>query len=131
MRKQTVRDIDVTGKRALVRVDFNVPLDPLNDDGVILDDLRIRAALPTIQYLRERDARVILCSHLGRPKGAVVEALRLTPIAARLSELLDAPVASVRDCIGPEAEAAVAKLAAGEVLLLENLRFHAEEEAND
>ena len=131
MRKQTVRDVDVTGKRALVRVDFNVPLDPLNDDGVILDDLRIRAALPTIQYLCERDVRVILCSHLGRPKGAVVEALRLEPIAARLSELLDAPVASARDCIGPKADAAVAKLAAGDVLLLENLRFHAGEEAND
>ena len=128
MRKQTVRDIDVTGKRALVRVDFNVPLD---DEGVILDDLRIRAALPTIQYLRERDARVILCSHLGRPKGEAVESLRLAPIAARLSELLDAPVAAARDCIGAEAESAVAKLVAGEALLLENLRFHAEEEAND
>ena len=128
MRKQTLRDVDVSGKRALVRVDFNVPL---NDEGVILDDLRIRAALPTIQYLRERDARVILCSHLGRPKGAVVESLRLESIAARLSELLDAPVASVRDCIGPKAEAAVAKLAAGEALLLENLRFHAGEEEND
>ena len=131
MRKQTLRDIDVTGKRALVRVDFNVPLDPLNNGGVILDDLRIRAVLPTIQYLRERNARVTLCSHLGRPKGEVVESLRLAPIAARLSELLDAPVASARDCIGPEAEAAVAQLAAGAVLLLENLRFHAEEEAND
>ena len=128
MRKQTLRDIDVTGKRALVRVDFNVPLD---DQRVILDDLRIRAALPTIQYLRERYARVILCSHLGRPKGEVVESLRLAPITARLSELLDAPVAAARDCIGPEAGAAVAKLAAGEVLLLENLRFQAEEEANE
>jgi len=127
VRKQTVRDVDVAGKRALVRVDFNVPL----DDGRILDDLRIRAALPTIQYLRERGAHVILCSHLGRPKGNIVESLRLAPVANRLSELLGAPVASAPDCVGPEAGAAVAGLRAGDVLLLENLRFHPEEEAND
>jgi phosphoglycerate kinase len=126
MRKQTVRDIDVRGKRVLVRVDFNVPL----EGGRILDDLRIRAALPTIQYLREQHARVILCSHLGRPKG-VTEALRLTPIAARLSELLGAPVATASGCVGPEAERAAAALGEGGVLLLENLRFHPEEEAND
>ena len=127
MRKQTIREIEVEGKRALVRVDFNVPLD---DESHILDDLRIRAALPTIQYLRERGARVILCSHLGRPGGKAVESLRLTPIAERLTELLAASVATAPDCVGPQAEAAVAVLAEGEVLLLENLRFHPEEEAN-
>ncbi|MEX0787052.1 MAG: phosphoglycerate kinase [Dehalococcoidia bacterium] len=130
MKKQTVRDIDldIKGKRVLVRADFNVPLD---DQGRVIDDLRIEASLPTIEYLRERGAKVILCSHLGRPKGKVVEALRLTPVAVRLSELLGAPVATATDCVGPEAEAAVAKLGAGDVLLLENLRFHPEEEAND
>ena len=124
---QTVRDIEAGGKRALVRVDFNVPLD---EEGRILDDQRIRAALPTIQYLRERGARVILCSHLGRPGGRAVESLRLAPIAERLAELLATPVATAPDCVGPEAEAAVAALAAGDVLLLENVRFHPEEEAN-
>ena len=128
MRKQTIRDIEAGGKRALVRVDFNVPLD---EESRILDDLRIRAALPTIQYLRERGARVILCSHLGRPGGKAVESLRLTPIAERLSALLAAPVATAPDCVGPQAEAAVAAFAEGEVLLLENLRFHPEEEANE
>ncbi len=127
MRKQTVRDIDARGKRALVRVDFNVPM----EGGRILDDLRLRAALPTIEALRQSGAKVILCSHLGRPKGKVVESLRLAPVAARLSELLGAPVATARDCVGPEAEAAVARLREGDVLLLENLRFHGEEEAND
>jgi phosphoglycerate kinase len=111
----------------LVRVDFNVPL----DGDRILDDLRIRAVLPTIEYLRDRGARVILCSHLGRPKGKPDDKYRLAPAARRLSELLRAPVATAADCVGPEAEAAVAKLGAGDVLLLENLRFHAEEEAND
>jgi len=127
VRKQTVRDIDARGKRALVRVDFNVPM----EGGRILDDLRLRAALPTIEALRQSGAKVILCSHLGRPKGKVVESLRLAPVAARLSELLGAPVATARDCVGPEAEAAVARLREGDVLLLENLRFHGEEEAND
>ncbi len=127
MRKQTVRDLDVRGKRALVRVDFNVPM----EDGRILDDLRIRATLPTIRYLRERGARVVLCSHLGRPKGHVVDSLRLAPVATRLSELLGSPVATATDCVGPEAERAVAALQDGEVLLLENLRFHPEEEKND
>ncbi len=126
--KQTVRDIELGGKRALVRVDFNVPLD---EGGAILDDMRIRATLPTIQYLRTHGARVVLCSHLGRPKGKVVESLRLAPIARRLAELLGAPVATAPDCVGPEVEAAVAALGEGEVLLLENLRFHPEEEAND
>ena len=128
MRKQTVRDIEIDKQRVLVRVDFNVPLD---EEGVILDDLRIRSALPTIQYLREHGAKVILCAHLGRPKGKIVESLRLAPIARRLAELQDAPVASAPDCIGAEVEAAVAALGEGEALLLENLRFHPEEEAND
>lgn len=129
MRKKTVRDIDVTGKRVLVRVDFNVPLDKAT--RTVLDDTRIRAALPTIRYLRERGARVILCSHLGRPDGQVREDLRLAPVAARLSELLGAPVRTASDCVGPEVEAAAAALGPGDVLLLENLRFHPEEEAND
>jgi phosphoglycerate kinase len=126
--KKTIADIDVRGKRVLVRVDFNVPLDP--DSGHVLDDTRIRAALPSITYLRERGARLILCSHLGRPKG-VDESLRLAPVARRLSELLGAPVKTTDDCIGPEVEEAARALGAGDVLLLENLRFHREEEAND
>lgn len=129
MNKQTVRDIDVRGKRVLERVDFNVPLDKAT--GAISDDARIRAALPTIRYLLEQKARLVLCSHLGRPDGKVIEKLRLKPCAARLSELLGQPVAMAPDCVGPLAEAAVAALAPGRVLLLENVRFHAEEEAND
>ncbi len=127
MRKKTVRDIDVRDKRVLLRVDFNVPM----EDGRILDDLRLTAALPTIDYLREYGAKVILCSHFGRPKGQVVESLRLAPIAARLRELLGVDVATANDCVGPEAEAAVGELTPGDVLLLENVRFHPEEEAND
>src|ERR1700675_4822904 len=122
MRKQTVRDIDVGGKRVLVRVDFNVPM----EGGRILDDLRIRAALPTIEYLREHGARVILCSHLGRPKGKRDEKYTLAPVARRLSELLGTPVAMTDDCVGPEAERAAAALPEGGVLLLENVRFHPE-----
>jgi phosphoglycerate kinase len=125
--KKTIRDIDVKGKRVLVRVDFNVPL----DQGKVADDTRIRAALPTIQYLMEHRARVILMSHLGRPKGKVKEELRLTPVAERLSELLDKPVAMAVDCVGEEVETAVDRLRPGDVLLLENLRFHPGEEAND
>ncbi len=127
--KKTVRDIDVRGKRVLVRVDFNVPLDPAS--GRVLDDSRIRAALPTIEYLREQGAGLIVCSHLGRPDGKVVEKLRLAPVAERLGELLGSPVQTTDCCIGPAVEAAAQALAAGEVLLLENLRFHPEEEAND
>jgi phosphoglycerate kinase len=126
--KQSVRDIDVSGKRVLVRVDFNVPFDR---NGGIADDSRIRAALPTVRYLREHGAAVILCSHLGRPDGKVVESMRLTPIAERLSQILGQPVKTTEDCVGPEVEAAALALQPGDVLLLENLRFHAEEEAND
>jgi phosphoglycerate kinase len=126
--KLTVRDVEVSGKRVLVRVDFNVPLDEAS--GAIIDDSRIRAALPTIRYLTERKARVILCSHLGRPKGRVVEKLRLAPVAQRLSQILKQPVKISRDCIGPDAEAAAAELREGDILLLENVRFHPEEEEN-
>ncbi|MBC7261703.1 MAG: phosphoglycerate kinase [Chloroflexi bacterium] len=128
MNKKTIRDIEVAGKRVLVRVDFNVPLDKT---GQITDDTRIRAALPTIEYLRDKGAKVIVCSHLGRPKGKVTEEFRLTPVAKRLSELLGTTVQKTDDCIGPEVEKAVAAMKPGDVLLLENLRFHAEEEAND
>ncbi len=129
MSKQTVRDVDVKGKRVLLRVDFNVPLD-LNT-GAISDDSRIHAVLPTINYLVAEGAKTILCSHLGRPKGKVVEGLRLAPVGQRLSELLGRPVACVPDCIGPEVEKAAQGLSEGDLLLLENLRFHPEEEAND
>jgi len=127
--KKTVRDIDVKGKRVLIRVDFNVPLDKA--DRHVVDDTRIRAALPTIDYLREQGARLILCSHLGRPDGKTVDALRMAPVARRLAELLGSPVKATECCTGAEVEAAAEALAPGEVLLLENLRFHAEEEAND
>jgi len=128
MPKKTVEDIDVTGKRVLLRVDFNVPL---SREGTISDDTRIRACLPTIKHLIDNHAKVIICSHLGRPEGKVVEELRMTPIAKRLSELLGKPVKALRECIGPEVEAAVAKLGDGDVALLENLRFYPGEEAND
>ncbi|MEO2003642.1 MAG: phosphoglycerate kinase, partial [Candidatus Poribacteria bacterium] len=122
-----VRDVDVADRRVLVRVDFNVPI----EDGEIADDTRIRAAVPTIAYLREHGARVVLASHRGRPKGVRVEDLSLAPAARRLSELLGTDVPLASDCIGPVAAAAVAGLRAGDVVLLENLRFHAGEEAND
>ena len=129
MNKQTVRDIDVSGKKVLVRVDFNVNLD--EKTGEISDDSRIRAALPTINYLIEKKAKIILCSHLGRPGGKVVENLRLGVVAKRLSELIGRPVITTSDCIGPEAEIEADGLNEGELLLLENLRFHPEEEEND
>ncbi len=128
MNKKTVRDIDVTGRRVLVRVDFNVPLDKKTNE--ITDDTRIEAALPTIKYLIDHRARVILCSHLGRP-GGVTPGLSLKPVAERLAKLLGRPVQTADDCVGARAEAAVAVLADGGVLLLENLRFHEEEEKND
>jgi len=125
--KKTIRDVDVRGKRVFVRVDFNVPL----DDGQITDDRRIREALPTIVELRRQGARVILASHLGRPDGKVMSGLRLDPVAGRLSELLGVPVRKLPDCVGPEVTRAVAEMRDGDVVLLENLRFHPEEEAND
>ncbi|MGB9921008.1 MAG: phosphoglycerate kinase [Moorellales bacterium] len=128
MRKKTVRDVEVRDRRVLVRVDFNVPLDR---EGRVVDDTRIRAALPTISYLREQKAKIILVSHLGRPKGKAKDELRLDPVARRLSELLGDEVRKVNDCVGPEVEAAVAALAPGQVLLLENIRFYPEEEKND
>jgi phosphoglycerate kinase len=125
--KKTIRDIDLKGKRILVRVDFNVPL----KDGEVSDDTRIRAALPTIQYLMSHDSAIILCSHLGRPKGQRLPELSLRPVAKRLSELLEAPVAFVDDCVGAEVKETVKALGPGKVLLLENTRFHPEETKND
>ena len=119
---------ELRGKRVLVRVDFNVPLD---DAGAITDDTRIKAALPTINDLTSKGAKVILAAHFGRPKGQVNEAMRLTPVAARLSALLGVAVPKTDSCIGPDAEAKVAALANGDVLLLENVRFFAEEEKNE
>ena len=127
--KRSIREVEVTGKRVLVRVDFNLPLDPKTNE--IMDDSRIIASLPTIWYLVEHKAKIILCSHLGRPDGKVVESLRMTPIAERLSQLTNLPIYTVSDCVGPKVKKAVAKLKNGDILLLENLRFHAEEEKND
>ncbi|MDW8446905.1 MAG: phosphoglycerate kinase [Anaerolineales bacterium] len=125
--KKTIRDIDVKDKKVLVRVDFNVPI----KDGVVSDDTRIRAALPTIQYLLDQGAAVILCSHLGRPKEGPDPQFSMRPTAEHLSKLLGKPVAFAEDCIGPVAEEAAAKLKPGEVLVLENTRFHKEETKND
>jgi phosphoglycerate kinase len=127
MPKKTVRDVDVAGKRVLVRVDFNVPL----KEGFVSDDTRIRAALPTIAYLRERGCRVILMSHLGRPKDAPDPAFTLDPVAARLGQLLGIPVRKVNELSGPGVESAVASMHAGDVLLLENSRFDPREKKND
>jgi len=124
--KLTLRDIEVGGKRVLVRVDFNVPMD--EGTGAITDDSRIRATLPTIKYLIDQGARVILCSHLSRPGGKVVDRLRLTVVAQRLSQILGKQVGVTRNCIGSETEKSVASLKSGDVLLLENLRFHSAEE---
>jgi len=129
MPKKTVEDIEVKGKMVLLRVDFNVPLNI--NTGAISDDSRIRASLPTIKYLVDHKAKVILCSHLGRPEGKVVENLRMAPIAQRLSQLMGLPVSTASDCIGPEVESKVKKLQEGDILVLENLRFHPEEEADD
>jgi phosphoglycerate kinase len=127
MDKQTIRDFDPAGKRVLLRVDFNVPI----EDGKVKDDSRIRAALPTIRYLLERNAALVLMSHLGRPKGKVVESARLRPVAQRLSAILRRPVPVTGDALGVGTRDAVARLKPGQLLMLENLRFHAEEEAND
>ncbi|MEG2083328.1 MAG: phosphoglycerate kinase, partial [Oscillospiraceae bacterium] len=127
LNKKTVEDLDVKGKRVLVRCDFNVPL----KDGVITDDKRIRESMRTIKYLVDNGARVILCSHLGRPKGEFKPEFSLAPVAKRISELLDKPVAMAKDVIGEDAKKLVSKLKDGEAMLLENVRFHKEEEKND
>ena len=127
MNKLSIRDLDMKGRRVFIRVDFNVPL----DNGKVGDDTRIRETLPTLQLAISRGARLILAAHLGRPKGKVDAKYSLAPVAARLQELLGKPVAFVSDCVGPEAEAKSKSLRDGEVLLLENVRFHPEEEAND
>src|SRR4051812_8853855 len=125
--KQTVRDIDLNDKTVLLRADYNVPV----EEGKITDDYRIKQSLPTIHYLLRHHARVVICSHLGRPDGKPSADLSLFPVAKRLKQLLDQPVEFVPDCIGDQAKKAANNLDTGEVLLLENLRFHPEEEAND
>jgi phosphoglycerate kinase len=127
MNKKTIKDVDVKGKRVLVRVDFNVPM----EDGQVTDDRRIRAALPTIQYLLDGGASVVLMSHLGRPKGEPDPKFQLDAAGKRLGELLNRPVQKLDDCVGPEVEAAVEAMKPGDVILLENTRFHAGEKKND
>jgi len=129
MEKATLRDINIAGKRVLVRVDFNVPLE--EQTRTITDDSRIRAALPTIHFLIEQGARIVLLSHLGRPKGKVVEELRTAVVARRLAQILGKQVAIASDCVGSEVEKLASSLQNGDVLLLENVRFHSEEEAGD
>ncbi|MDB6118465.1 MAG: pgk, partial [Verrucomicrobiaceae bacterium] len=131
MPKQTIRDIDVSGKRCLVRVDFNVPLERQDGQMVITDATRIQETLPTLRYLIEKGARVILCSHLGRPKGKRTPDESLAPVAPALSELIGRPVAFAGDCVGREAKELAMSMGDGDVLLLENTRFHAGEEEND
>ena len=128
MNKKCVRDIDIKDKKLLIRVDFNVPLD---DDMNITDDNRIIAALPTIEYALEKGAKIILMSHLGRPKGEIKEKMRLTPVAKRLEELLNRPVKKADDCIGPDVVDIISNMASGDIVLLENLRFHIEETKNN
>src|SRR5436190_13773547 len=127
MQKLSIRALNLKGKREFIRVDFNVPI----KDGSVEDDTRIRAAIPTINYATDHSARVILASHLGRPKGERVEKYSLKPVAEHLSDLLARPVEFAEDSVGEEAEAKAAALKDGDVLLLENLRFHKEEEKND
>ena len=130
MTKRGLTGLDVAGKRVLVRVDFNIPIEQ-GIEAIASYDQRLRATLPTIHYLLERDCRVILCSHLGRPGGKVTEELRLAPVGDRLGFLLDRPVNSLDDCFGPGVATAVANMAPGDVVLLENLRFHPGEEKDD
>lgn len=125
--KKTIKDIDLDGKTVLLRADYNVPI----ENGKITDDYRIQQSLPTIQYLLEHKVKLIICSHLGRPEGKPDPALSLFPVAKHLQKLLDKPVEFVTDCVGPRVEKAVAALEPGHILLLENVRFHTEEEAND
>lgn len=127
MNKKSIRDVELAGKRVFCRVDFNVPM----QDGVITDDTRIRAVVPTIRFMVDAGAKVILASHFGRPKGQVVEEMRLTPVAAHLSGLLGREVTKLDDSVGAEVKAAVERMEQGDVLLLENVRFHAGEEKND
>ncbi len=127
MQLRTVREVDVRNRKVLLRADLNVPL----DHGRVADDSRIRAVLPTLRWLRDHGAKVAVCSHLGRPDGKVVEELRLAPVAARLGQLLGAPVRALRACVGPEVEQAMAQLQPGEIVVLENVRFHPEEEENE
>ncbi|MCK5393408.1 MAG: phosphoglycerate kinase, partial [Candidatus Omnitrophica bacterium] len=128
MNKKSVNDLDLKGKRVLVRVDFNVPL---NKELQITDDNRIKAALPTIKYIIEKGGKVVLMSHLGRPKGEIKQEFSLKPVAVRLSELLGQPVDMLDDCIGEKVKDKLNKMGEGEVVLLENLRFYKEETAND
>jgi phosphoglycerate kinase len=128
MQKKSIRDVDVQNKRVLIRVDYNVPQD---DQGNITDDIRIRESTFTLDYILRRDGKIILMSHLGRPKGKVADEFRLNPVAKRLSELLDRPVKKLDDCIGPDVEKAVSEMKPGDIILLENLRFYKEEEKND
>ena len=128
LQKLTIRDVGLRGKKVLIRADLNVPLD---DQGNVTDDTRIVMSLPSIRMALENKCRVVVMSHLGRPKGAVVEGMRLTPVAKRLSELLGRPVRKLDDCIGPEVEQAASEMRNGDVILLENLRFHPEEESKD
>ena len=130
MTKRTLSQLDVAGKTVLVRVDFNVPIEQ-GVDAIANYDQRLRATLPTIEYLLERRCKVVLCSHLGRPRGQVDEGLRLAPVGERLSVLLDRPVVALADCIGPDVAAAVGGMSEGDIYLLENLRFHPGEEKND
>ena len=126
--KKTIKDVVVDSKRVLVRVDFNVPL---GEGGDVADETRIVAALPTIQYLIDHNAKVVLCSHLGRPKGEVKPEFSLAPVAKRLARMINTDLSFVSECVGPEVEKAVNDLKDGEVILLENLRFHNEETKND
>ena len=124
MAKLFIEDLDLQAKKVLMRVDFNVPLD---SEQNVTDDTRIRAALKSIQYVLSKNGKLVLMSHLGRPKGKVVDSLKMNPVAKRLSEILGKPVKKLDDCIGPEVEKAVDEMKPGEVILLENLRFHPEE----